>query len=402
MIRLSDEELETLLDDTESDRAERKESFKGDVPKKARQAVCAFANDLPNYNLPGILFIGTKDNGEPSYLDITDQLLRSLADMKTDGNILPLPVLSVEKRTLKGAEMAVVTVMPSDMPPVKYDGRIWIRTGPRRAIANEQDERILNEKRRYKNIPFDIYPIPSAQITDLSRIIFENEYLPAAFAADVLEANNRTYEERLASCKMIVSPDETTPTVLGLLSIGKTPQDFLSGAYAQFLRIDGIELADPVIDEEDIGGTLVEMLRRTEEKLSAHNRTMIDIVSSPTHNKEIAYPPAAIQQILYNAALHRTYESTNSPVRVYWFNDRIEIISPGGPYGNVTIENFGSSGITDYRNPNIADVLKTFGFIQSFGRGIATARKLMQENGNPDLEFQTTSSAVVCVLKGKS
>ena len=402
MIRLSDEELETLLDDTESDRAERKESFKGDVPKKARQAVCAFANDLPNYNLPGILFIGTKDNGEPSYLDITDQLLRSLADMKTDGNILPLPVLSVEKRTLKGVEMAVVTVMPSDMPPVKYDGRIWIRTGPRRAIANEQDERILNEKRRYKNIPFDIYPIPSAQITDLSRIIFENEYLPAAFAADVLEANNRTYEERLASCKMIVSPDETTPTVLGLLSIGKTPQDFLSGAYVQFLRIDGIELADPVIDEEDIGGTLVEMLRRTEEKLSAHNRTMIDIVSSPTHNKEIAYPPAAIQQILYNAALHRTYESTNSPVRVYWFNDRIEIISPGGPYGNVTIENFGSSGITDYRNPNIADVLKTFGFIQSFGRGIATARKLMQENGNPDLEFQTTSSAVVCVLRGKS
>lgn len=402
MIRLSDEELETLLDDTESDRAERKESFKGDVPKKARQAVCAFANDLPNYNLPGILFIGTKDNGEPSYLDITDQLLRSLADMKTDGNILPLPVLSVEKRTLKGVEMAVVTVMPSDMPPVKYDGRIWIRTGPRRAIANEQDERILNEKRRYKNIPFDIYPIPSAQITDLSRIIFENEYLPAAFAADVLEANNRTYEERLASCKMIVSPDETTPTVLGLLSIGKTPQDFLSGAYAQFLRIDGIELADPVIDEEDIGGTLVEMLRRTEEKLSAHNRTMIDIVSSPTHNKEIAYPPAAIQQILYNAALHRTYESTNSPVRVYWFNDRIEIISPGGPYGNVTIENFGSSGITDYRNPNIADVLKTFGFIQAFGRGIATARKLMQENGNPDLEFQTTSSAVVCVLRGKS
>ncbi|WP_419604507.1 ATP-binding protein [Thiolapillus sp.] len=402
MIRLSDEELETLLDDTESDRAERKESFKGDVPKKARQAVCAFANDLPNYNLPGILFIGTKDNGEPSYLDITDQLLRSLADMKTDGNILPLPVLSVEKRTLKGAEMAVVTVMPSDMPPVKYDGRIWIRTGPRRAIANEQDERILNEKRRYKNIPFDIYPIPSAQITDLSRIIFENEYLPAAFAADVLEANNRTYEERLASCKMIVSPDETTPTVLGLLSIGKTPQDFLSGAYVQFLRIDGIELADPVIDEEDIGGTLVEMLRRTEEKLSAHNRTMIDIVSSPTHNKELAYPPAAIQQILYNAALHRTYESTNSPARVYWFNDRIEIISPGGPYGNVTIENFGSSGITDYRNPNIADVLKTFGFIQAFGRGIATARKLMQENGNPDLEFQTTSSAVVCVLKGKS
>ena len=402
MKRLTDQELEALLNDTETDRAERKESFKGDAPKKARQAVCAFANDLPNHNQPGILFIGAKDNGEPSNLTITDQLLLSLADMKTDGNILPLPVLSVEKRTLKGEEMAIITVMPSDMPPVKYDGRIWIRTGPRRSIANEQEERILNEKRRYKNLPFDIYPVPSAKISDLSRTIFENEYLPAAFATDVLDTNNRSYEERLASCKMIVSPDDTTPTVLGLLAIGITPQDFLPGAYVQFLRIDGVELADEVIDEEDISGTLVEILRRTEEKLNAHNRSVIDILSSPTHIKEMAYPPAAIQQILYNAVLHRTYESTNAPVRVYWFNDRIEINSPGGPYGNVTTENFGNPGITDYRNPNVADVLKTFGFIQAFGRGIATARKLMLENGNSEPEFQTTSSAVVCILRGKS
>lgn len=401
MKRLSDQELEVLLNNIESDRVERKESFKGDTPKKARQAICAFANDLPNHNEPGVLFIGAKDSGAPSELDITDQLLRSLADIKTDGNILPLPVLSVEKRILKNIEMAVITVMPSDMPPVKYDGRIWIRTGPRRSIANEQDERILNEKRRYKNIPFDIYPIPSAKITDLSKTIFENEFLPAAFATDILEANNRTYEERLATCKMIASLDDTTPTVLGLLAIGKRPQDFLPGTYIQFLRIDGTELADLVIDEESIGGTLVEILRRTEEKLKAHNRSTIDITSASVHKIEIPYPPAAILQILYNAVLHRTYENTNAPVRVYWFNNRIEINNPGGPYGNVTSENFGKPGITDYRNPNIGDVLKTFGFIQAFGRGIATARKEMERNGNPPPEFETSQSAVLCTLRAK-
>lgn len=401
MQRLTDDELLALLDDTESDRAERKETFKGDVPKKGRQAICAFANDLPGHNQPGILFIGAKDNGEPSEIAVTDQLLLSLADMKTDGNILPLPVLSVEKRKIKGADMAVVTVMPSDMPPVKYDGRIWIRTGPRRSIANEQEERILSEKRRFKNLPFDIYPVPSSKISDLSRVIFENEYLPQAFAVDVLEANGRTYEEQLASCKMIVSPDDTTPTVLGLLALGKSSQDFLSGAYIQFLRIDGTELADPVIDEEEIGGALVEMLRRVEEKLKAHNRSSVDIVAAATHQKEMPYPPAAIQQILYNAVLHRTYESTNAPIRVYWFNDRLEINSPGGPYGNVTTENFGKPGITDYRNPNIGDVLKTFGFIQAFGRGIATTRREMEKNGNPPPEFETNQSAVVCTLRGK-
>lgn len=371
------------------------------MPKKARQAICAFANDLPNHDQPGVLFIGANDNGSPSGEPITDDLLRSLADMKTDGNILPLPALSVEKRALKGAEMAIVIVMPSDMPPVKYEGRIWIRTGSRRSIANAQEERILNEKRRYKNLPFDIYPIPSARLTDLSKVIFENEYLPAAFASDVLEANSRTYEERLASCKMIVSPDDSTPTVLGLLAIGKSPQDFLPGAYVQFLRIDGTELADPVVDEENIGGALVEMLRRTEEKLKAHHRSSVDITSAPMHQKKTPYPSAAIQQILYNAVLHRTYESTNAPVRVYWFNDRIEINSPGGPYGNVTIENFGNPGITDYRNPNIGDVLKTFGFIQAFGRGIATARKEMERNGNPAPEFETNQSAVVVTLREK-
>ena len=186
MIRYTDTELEALLDDLESDRVERKESFKGDVPKKARQAVCAFANNLPGHDEPGVLFIGAKDDGTPSGLAITDELLLTLADMRSDGNILPLPVMSVEKRHLKGMDMAVVTVLPSDMPPVRYDGRIWIRTGPRRDVASAQEERILNERRRHKNLPFDMYPVPSAKLGDLSRLVFENEYLPAAYAPDVL------------------------------------------------------------------------------------------------------------------------------------------------------------------------------------------------------------------------
>ena len=402
MQRLTDEELIALLADTESDRVERKEAFTGDVRNKAREAVCAFANDLPGHDQAGVLIVGAEDNGNLSGYDITDELLRSLADMKTDGNILPLPALSVEKRTLKGVDVAVVTVMPSDMPPVRYKGRIWVRTGSRRSIANEQEERILNEKRRHKNLSFDICPVSGSILSDLYKTVFENEYLPAAFAEDVLEENSRTYEQRLASCKMIVSPEDTTPTVLGLLALGKNPQDYLPGAYIQFLRIDGTELADSVTDEEKIVGAMADMLRRTEEKLKAHNRVAVDIESGPTHRIDAAYPQVALQQILYNAVLHRTYESTNAPIHVHWYNDRIEIISPGGPYGNVTEENFGQPGIVSYRNPNVADVLKTFGYVQAFGRGIAIAQRAMQANGNPPLEFEPNSSIVRCILRGKS
>lgn len=210
-----------------------------------------------------------------------------------------------------------------------------------------------------------------------------------------------SYEERLASCKMIISPEDTTPTILGLLAIGKNTQDFLPGDYIQFLRIDGLKLSDPVIDEEKIGGAIVEMLRRAEEKLAAHNRSSIDITTRPTHVISPSYPMAALRQILYNAILHRTYEGTNAPVRIFWFNDRIEIISPGGPYGNVTVENFGRPGVTDYRNPNIGDVLKTFGYIQAFGRGIAIAERELEKNGNPELKFEVNQSAVLCVLRKK-
>ena len=86
MTPLTDEELLALITDMESDRAERKRAWKGDAPEKGRQAVCAFANDLPNHGKPGVLFIGVEDSGAPTGMDfvVTDELLQTLADIKTD------------------------------------------------------------------------------------------------------------------------------------------------------------------------------------------------------------------------------------------------------------------------------------------------------------------------------
>ncbi len=110
MIPLTDEELLALIHDLESDPAERKQTWKGDAPEKGRQAVCAFANDLPNYRLPGVLFVGIKDNGSPMGPEfvVTDELLMTLADIKTDGKIVPPPTLTVAKRHLLGRDVAVV------------------------------------------------------------------------------------------------------------------------------------------------------------------------------------------------------------------------------------------------------------------------------------------------------
>lgn len=132
----NDQEFEAMLSATESELAERKESFQGDVPTSTREAVCAFANDLPGRQLPGVVFIGARDDGTPSGLSVTDEFLRQLADIKTDGNIVPPPTLTVSKHILRGQEMAVITVWPADSPPVRYKGRVWIRMG--RAAASRR------------------------------------------------------------------------------------------------------------------------------------------------------------------------------------------------------------------------------------------------------------------------
>ncbi|MDQ3622573.1 MAG: putative DNA binding domain-containing protein [Verrucomicrobiota bacterium] len=396
---LTDAELEALLNDTESDRTERKEAWAGSAPTRTREAVCAFANDLPNHQLPGVIFIGAKDDGSPSGSVVDDQLLLTLSDLKTDGHIVPPPTLTVQKRALKGAEMAVITVWPADAPPVRYDGRIWIRIGPRRGIASAQDERVLNEKRRYRDLHFEAHPVTASSLSDLSRAVFEQEFLAQMIAPEVLVANARSYEQRLASCGMIASIDEPIPTVLGLLVIGISPRTWIPGSYVQFLRIRGQQLSDPVADEAEIDGTIAATLRRLDDKLSAHLTTSVDFTSQATEVRKSPYPIVALQQLARNALLHRSYEGTNAPVRVSWFDDRIEIISPGGPYGSITAQNFGEPGRTDYRNPQLAAAFKILGYAQRFGSGIPLAREALERNGNPPPEFQVEQNFIGVIIR---
>lgn len=183
-----------------------------------------------------------------------------------------------------------------------------------------------------------------------------------------------------------------------MLTIGKRPQDFIPGAVVSFLRIGGHALSDPILDSEEIGGTVVEVLRRLDEKSKAHNRVAVDFTTAATERRREVYPLAALQQLTRNAVMHRVYEAINAPIRFSWFDDRIELMSPGGPFGIVTKDTFGDPGVTDYRNPNLTEAMKTLGFVQKFGVGIATARRLLYEAGHPDPAFTATDIHVLVVL----
>lgn len=394
---MTDEELEELLVSLESDRVERKESI--GAKDRICQAICAFANDLPGHREPGVVFVGARDDGSSAGVPVTDQLLLTLADLRSNGNIQPFPVMSVEPRVVRGARLAVVVVQPSDSPPVRYRGQAWIRVGPRRALASAEEERRLTERRRAGDLPFDIRPVPSSTLGDLGLDLFRDEYLAAAVARDVLAQNERALDQQLAALRL-TTPDGT-PTTLGLLVLGTEPTRFLPGAYVQFLRFDGTELTEPIKDEKRVEGPLPQVLRQVEEILQVNIAVAVDLTTGATERRSPDYPLVALQQIVRNAVMHRSYEGTAAPVRITWFTDRVEVQSPGGPFGQVTVEGFGS-GVTDYRNPNLADAMRVLGYVQRFGVGIAAARKALVDNGNPPLELEPVASHVLAILRGRA
>lgn len=399
-LMLSESEIQALARDMESDRVERKASFSGNVRDRVAQAICAFANDLPNHQQPRRVVIGMNDDGTSSGLSITDELLLNLGAIRSDGNILPLPTLAVQKIRITGSEMAVVLVAPSNDTPVRYDGRVWIRVGPRRAVASRDEERILTEKRRWRDLAFDQRPVAGATLNDLDLDFFEKSYLPAAVSPETLEENDRTVEEQLRALHLL-APD-SSPNAAAVLLLGKDPRVYLPSAYVQFVRYDGTSLSCPILDQKELNGRLDAVLRQAEELAALNIRTATKIEGEVTERRQPDYPLAALQQLIRNAVMHRSYE-VQSPVHWYWFADRVEIHSPGGLYGRVTPETFGQTpGGTDYRNQVIAEGLKVTGFVQRFGMGIPLTKQRCLENGNPEPEFEFQPSAVMALVRRRS
>jgi ATP-dependent DNA helicase RecG len=389
-------ELLRLYRDMEADNVERKRNFKD--KDKIRQTICAFANDLSGKG-GGVLFIGQEDDGTCAGLTVDDELLKTLGALRSDGVILPFPVLRVHKAESGGCTVAVVEVDASDNPPLRCDGRIWVRVGPRLAQATAEEERRLTEKRRWGNLPFDQHGVPGADMTDLNLIRLREEYLPSIIPLDVLEENHRDPQEQMKALRLVNR--DGLPTNLAILVLGIEPRGWLPGAYIQFIRYAGTDMDAPVVDQKDIGGTVPDQARTIQEVLTAHTRTALNLnaaVSQPFPD----YPLIALQEIVRNALIHRTYEGTAAPVRVTWYDDRIEIQNPGGPYGQVTRENFGRPGVADYRNPNLAEAMKALGFVHKFGSGLERARSALARNGNPPFELTVEASHLLVTLRLRS
>jgi len=392
---MTEQELRQLITQHEADRVEFTTSV-ADTDKFS-EAVCAFANDLPGHGEPGYLIIGIDNNGRFSGTQITDQLLQNLGGLRANGNIQPLPSITVQKVVTDEGDAAVVTVHPSPLPPVRYRGRVCIRLGPRRDYATEQEERILIERRVAQARTFDALPCLGSQLQDLNRTLFLIDYREHAIAPEVIAENHRPVAQQLASLRFY-DLKKDCPTHAGILLFGLDVRGWLPGAYLQFLRVAGTSLADPVIDDHLLEGDLLSLLRSL-DSLTDAQLTKYPVFQTTLRERMFeSYPRVAVRELLMNAIMHRDYGST-APLRFTWFDDRIEIQSPGGLYGEASPANFPLQ--TSYRNPIVAEALKALGYVNRYGRGVITAQAALERNESPPAEFKFDPGYVLAIIPKK-
>lgn len=158
-----------------------------------------------------------------------DDVLNSLGGLRSDGNIQSLPAMMVSRIGLSdgSGDVVVIEVHPSDMPPVRYKGQVWIRVGPRRAVASEQEERMLTERRVARARTFDMRPCLDAVFEDLALELFHT-YRARAIAPEVIEENHRAPKQQMASLR-IFDLRHDCPTNAGILLLGKDPRFWIPG-----------------------------------------------------------------------------------------------------------------------------------------------------------------------------
>lgn len=380
---MTPQELQTLIASTETDRVEKTRSTT-DVDK-FREAICSFSNDMVGTGLPGYLLIGVDEKDPAFRLEATDALFQQFASYRSDGQVMPLPLMTVavHPHPAGGGHVIVVEVRPHDLPPVRYKGRVCIRVGPRKDVASEAEERVLTERRSSHFPTFDATPCPEGSLERLDLETFRQSYRPHAVAPEVIADNHRSIEDQLAALRFY-NLKRACPTNAGMMVFAFDPLDLFPGARVQFVQFDGPGLEADVLAEKNFTGNLITILAELDSFLKGRFTQKPVTISELREKAVFDYPTDAVRELLMNAVLHRDYQST-SPIRFYQFSNRIEIQNPGGLYGEASPENF--PRVNAYRNPVIAEAMYTLGYVNRFGRGIARAKRSFADNGSPEPEF---------------
>lgn len=267
--------------------------------------------------------------------------------------------------------------VPTGLPHVyslegSYLGREGRQTNP---ISARRLRQLLIER---GSIQFETRLVENATIDDLDPAAVE-AYL-AAINRRIENASpvrfGRETDVLLRRGCLSQAGDKLRPTYAGLLLFGRYPQQWLPNATILSAHFPGIAFTDQYI-KLDIYGNLPDQLRQAEAFIRENLRTVVRLVGL-AHQETLEYPFEAVRELLVNAAAHRDYNIQGDNIHLNIFSDRLEVLSPGGLSGPVTLDNLLEARFS--RNAVIVQVLADLGFVERLGYGLDRVVTVMRQN----------------------
>ncbi|HSV88583.1 MAG TPA: KTSC domain-containing protein, partial [Bacteroidales bacterium] len=393
---------------------DRIELKKGWNPEDIIHTLCAFANDINNWD-GGYIIIGVEDeNGKAKlppiglHVQELDAIQKKLIELghKLSPNYVPVfqPYLINEKHIL------VVFAPAGDNRPYKApislsekstERAMYIKRGSKTVKVKDgsDDERRLIELTA--RIPFDDRINQTASLDDLNLRLIQS-YLKEVMSSLYEDSTKIPFSEICRHLMIAKGSDELLrPTNAGLLLFNEHPEKFFSGAKI-----------DLVIHKNEVGkdyteklftGSIIQQIR---DVLQYFKSTIVEelVVKSAKQAESIRffnYPFQAIEEAVVNAVYHKSYEREN-PVEIQIHKDKIEILSFPGPMPPINQAMLKKQRVVarDYRNRKIGGFLKELKLTEGRGTGLPIIHSSLEENGSPPPVFETdeNNAYFLCIL----
>ena len=338
----------------------------------------------------GTILLGVDEQG---------QVIDYLTDNNVEGELVramvmcrPPVVTEWEQSELPAGVVVALKVARSPELHALADGRVLIRQGQENRPPSGEVIRHLAATKSSGD--FEGEAIAGATLVDLDKRTID-EYLKLRTEREGHPPRGNLQEHLVDIGAML---EDGTPTVAGLLLFGKTPQVFLPQSGIIFVKFMGKEARgrDGLAGygrRVEIDGPLARMIERAWSLIREEMR--VEAVVSGLKRQEMPeYPSFAVREALVNAVCHRDYRLTGRKVEIRMYDDRLEVISPGGLPGYITLDNIVEEHFS--RNPRVVAGLFQWGYIEELGLGIDRMIEEMLESGHtaPDFEAKPYSFTV--------
>lgn len=338
----------------------------------------------------GVLLIGVEDDGTISGVEHPDAASQRIDQILTN-NVTPRATAYIEPVPVQEQTILKVTVPRGiDRPYQTRQGQCFLRVNAGKRFASREEMRRMYLAVR--SLYYDETALIQTGIDDLDLRIVD-EFLNVVFGYARDESRTQAEYRRLLRNLKAMHGDEVT--VAGMLLFATHPKASLPTARIDFARIDGTIIGETFRDRKTLEGRVPQQVQGIEDLFRLYLKQRGHIKE---FEPEIRYemPLEILREVVMNALVHRDY-SLSAAIRIFMFDDRIEVHSPGRLPNSVTIDNI-RAGIHVERNPVILSLMAKLGFMTRLGTGILRIFRLAQETGLPEPALMETETEFVVTI----